>query len=30
MLEGKGVNRAGYGSKDLQCNKGKIIVRAGY
>ena len=30
MLIGKGVNRAGYGSKDLQSNGGKGIIRAGY
>ena len=26
MLAGKGVDRAGYGSKDLQCKRGKGIV----
>ena len=35
ILAGKGVNRAGYGSTDLQSNdlqflKGKGIIRAGY
>ena len=30
MLAGKGVNRSGYGSKDLQSNKEKGIIRAGY
>ena len=35
ILAGKGVNRAGYGSTDLQPNdlqflKGKGIIRAGY
>ena len=30
MLWGKGVNRAGYGSKDLQSKGGKSIIRAGY
>ena len=30
MLAGKGIIRAGYGSKDLQFKKGKIIIRAGY
>ena len=30
MLTGKGVNRAGYSSKDLQFNGGKGIIRAGY
>ena len=35
MLADKGVNRAGYGSKDRQSkdllfNKGKGIIRAGY
>ena len=29
MLAGKAVNRAGYGSKDLQSNKGKGIIRGG-
>ena len=30
MLTGKGVNRAVYGSKDLQSKKGKGIIRAGH
>ena len=30
MLAGKGINRTGYGSKDLQSKKGKGIIRAGY
>ena len=30
MLADKGVNKAGYASKDLQSNKGKGIIRAGY
>ena len=30
MLAGKRINRAGYGSKDLQSNKGKGTIRAGY
>ena len=30
MLAGKGINRAGYGLKDLQRKRGKGIVRAGY
>ena len=30
MLVGKGINRAGYGSIDLQSNNGKEIIRAGY
>ena len=30
MLVDKGVNRAGYGSKDLQSKGGKGIIRAGY
>ena len=30
MLAGKGINRAGYGSKDLQSKGGKGIIRAGY
>ena len=30
MLAGKGINRSGYGSKDLQSKGGKEIVRAGY
>ena len=30
MLVGKGINRAGYGSKHLHSNKGKGIIRAGY
>ena len=30
MLAGKAVNRAGYGSKDLQSKGGKGIIRAGY
>ena len=35
MLTGKGIIRAGHGSKDLQSNdlrfnKGKGIIRAGY
>ena len=30
MLAGKGIKRAGYGSKDLQFKKGKGIIRAGY
>ena len=30
MLAGKGVNRAEYGSKDLQSKGGKGIIRAGY
>ena len=30
IFEVKGITRAGYGSKDLQSNKGKGIVRAGY
>ena len=29
-LAGKGVNRAGYGSKDFQSKGGKGIIRAGY
>ena len=30
MLASKGVNRAEYGSKDLQSKGGKGIIRAGY
>ena len=30
MLAGKGINRAGYGSKDLQSKGGKVIIRAVY
>ena len=30
MLAGKGINKAGYGSKDLRFKKGKGIIRAGY
>ena len=30
MLEGKGINRAGYGSKDFQSKGGKRIIRVGY
>ena len=30
MLAGKGITRAGYGSKDLRFKKGKGIIRAGY
>ena len=30
MLAGKGINRAGYGYKDLQSNKGKGVIGAGY
>ena len=30
MLAGRGINRAGYGSKDLQSKGGKVIIRAGY
>ena len=30
MLTGKGIRRAGYGSKDFQSNKGDGIIRAGY
>ena len=30
MLADKGVNRVGYGSKDLQSKGGKGIIRAGY
>ena len=30
MLTGKGIIRAGYGSKDLRFNKRKGIIRAGY
>ena len=29
-LVGKGINRAGYGSKDLQSKGGKGIIRAVY
>ena len=29
MLTGKGIIRAGYGSKDFQSNKGDGIIRAG-
>ena len=29
-LTGKGLIKAGYGSKDLQSKKGKEIIRAGY
>ena len=29
MLAGKGMNRAGYGSKDLQSKGGKRIIRTG-
>ena len=29
MLAGRGINRAGYGSKDLQ-SKGDGMIRAGY
>ena len=28
-LVGKGINRTGYGSKDLQSKEGKVIIRAG-
>ena len=30
MLAGKGINRAGYGSTDLQSKEEKGIIRAGY
>ena len=30
MLTGKGIIRAGYGSKDLQSKNGKRIIRASY
>ena len=30
MLAGKGINKAGYGSKDLQTKGRKGIIRAGY
>ena len=30
MLAGKGINRAGYGSKDLQAKGEKAVTRAGY
>ena len=30
LLTGKGINRAGYGSKDLKSKKGEGITRAGY
>ena len=30
MLAGKGINRVGYGSKDLQSKGGKGIIRACY
>ena len=30
MLAGKGITKAGYGSKDFQSKKGKGIIRAGY
>ena len=30
MLAGKGINRAGYGSTDLQSKEEKRIIRAGY
>ena len=30
MLEGKRINRSGYGSKDLQYKGGKGIIRGGY
>ena len=30
MLAGKGINRAGYGSKDLQSNKGKGIIHKAF
>ena len=30
MLAGKGINRAEYGSKNLQSNKEKGIIRAYY
>ena len=30
MLVGKGINRAGYGSTDLQSKEEKGIIRAGY
>ena len=30
MWPGKGMLRAGYGSKDLQSKEGKGILRAGY
>ena len=30
ILAGKGINRAGYGSKDLKSKGGKVIIRAGY
>ena len=30
MFSGKGINRAGYGYKDLQSNKGRKIIKAGY
>ena len=29
MLAGKGITRAGYGSKDLQSKKEKGIIKAG-
>ena len=30
MLAGKGINRTGYGSKDLISKGGKRIIREGY
>ena len=30
ILTSKGITRTRYGSKDLQSNKGKGIIRAGY
>ena len=30
MLVGKGINRAGSGSKDLQSKGGQGVIRAGY
>ena len=30
MLTGKGINRVGYGSKDLESKKRKGIIRVGY
>ena len=30
MLADKAINRAGYGSKDLQSKRGKEIIRADY
>ena len=30
MLTGKAITRAGYGSKDIRFEKGKVIIRATY